>query len=593
VNAAFLRGEPCALLIRTGGNTEQRTALQTEFGPYRVTIINERYALLYDPPEKVIAPMFERTERMGHRRLKQQAKLEKRHGTTSRANEVLHAASIVAVAAAVTAVVFLKAWVCEDAFITFRYVANVLAGYGAAFNRGEYVQGYTHPLWFLLLCVGTMVAREPIYVAIGLGLLFTILTVVQLGHALRRLGSGRSRAIVATGIASAVLVSSESWLSFQTGGLENALAHLLIVALLVRTIRDDATRPGQAVLLAGLLVLTRPDFALLVAPLVLLLSWRTRNRPALLRLTSATLPVLIWVAAAWVYYGDPVPNTAYAKVGIYPTLGAAIEQGSVYFADWVAHEPFPAAAALLLYAVGLVLAKRPEERAWAAGILVYTTYVIGVGGDFMRGRMLLPIFVASTGFGTLAWAKYADDRWSSPRVVLLICSVFGVALFAGEKVKAPPRTGIPPSGIVDERRFYPGYHLNAYWVRGRLVNPYINLGFVEQLRRYAAECGPVTIHLGNPGTVGYLSGAQVSIIDTLGLTDSFIAKLPRANLIHLHPRPGHPDKFIPLWYLASKRDIAVIQGWEDAVAREDCSFRGTTERYKNSTRLYDPSTELP
>ena len=509
---------------------------------------------------------------------------------TSRANETLHTAAIVTAAAAVTVLVFLRAWISEDAFITFRYVANVLAGYGPVFNRGEYVQGYTHPLWFLLLCLGTMVVREPIYVAIGFGLVFTMLTVVQLAYGLRRLDGDRSRAIVVTATACVVLVSSESWLSFQTSGLENALAHFLIVALLVTTIRHGTTRPGQAALLAGLLVLTRADFALLVAPLLLLLSWRTRDRPGLLRLAAAALPVLTWVVAAWVYYGDPVPNTAYAKVGIYPSLGAAIVQGSVYFADWVAHEPFPAAAALLLYALGVMLAKRPEERAWAAGILAYTMYVIGVGGDFMRGRMLLPIFVTSTGFGALAWAKYADKRWSSPRVALLIWSVFGVALFAGQKVKAPPDFGMPPSGIVDERLFYPGYHLAAYRARGHLVHPLFDLGFVQVMRRYAAACGPFTIHHPSPGTVGYLAGPQVSVVDTLGLTDRFIAKLPRTYLRSEHPRPGHPAKRIPLSYLAQKEDLALIKGWKDALVRQDCAFRRATERYKSSTDLYDPST---
>jgi arabinofuranosyltransferase len=530
---------------------------------------------------------------MGDRRLKQQLAIEERQDMTSRSKETLYTAAIVAAAAAVTAPVFLRAWVCEDAFITFRYVSNVLAGYGAVFNRGEYVQGYTHPLWFLLLCLGTIAARDPIYVAIGFGLVFTMLTVFQLAHGLRRLDGDRSRAIIATAIACVVLVSSESWLSFQTSALENSLAHFLIIALLVTTIRHGTTRPGQAALLAGLLVLTRADFALLVAPLILLLSWRTRDRPGLLRLAAAALPVLIWVVAAWVYYGDPIPNTAYAKLGIYPSLGAAIGQGSVYFADWVKHEPFPAAAALLLYAVGVTLAKQPEERAWAAGILAYTMYVIGIGGDFMRGRMLLPIFVASTGFGALAWAKYADKRWSSPRVAFLICSLFGVALFAGQKVKAPPGIGMRPLGIVDERLIYPGYHLAAYRARGYVVHPFFDFRFVQILRRYAAACGPFTIHLPSPGTVGYLVGPQLSVVDTLGLTDRFIAKLPRTYLLSKHPRPGHPDKRIPLWYLAQKGDLALIKGWQGALARQDCTFRRATERYKGSTDLYDPRTRLP
>ena len=47
------------------------------------------------------------------------------------------------------------AWVAEDAFITFRAVDNLLAGHGPVWNIGERVQVYTHPLWYLLLSIGT------------------------------------------------------------------------------------------------------------------------------------------------------------------------------------------------------------------------------------------------------------------------------------------------------------------------------------------------------------------------------------------------------------------------------------------------------
>ncbi len=59
----------------------------------------------------------------------------------------------------VVLVVLMYAWVSEDAFITLRYVNNMLHGFGPVFNVGERVQGYTHPLWFLLLVVSFAIKR--------------------------------------------------------------------------------------------------------------------------------------------------------------------------------------------------------------------------------------------------------------------------------------------------------------------------------------------------------------------------------------------------------------------------------------------------
>ena len=42
-------------------------------------------------------------------------------------------------------------WSGDDIFITLRYIDNFLAGNGLVFNQGEYVEGYTHILWLLIL----------------------------------------------------------------------------------------------------------------------------------------------------------------------------------------------------------------------------------------------------------------------------------------------------------------------------------------------------------------------------------------------------------------------------------------------------------
>ena len=44
------------------------------------------------------------------------------------------------------------AWfLCDDAFISFRYARNLLEGHGLVFNPGERVEGYTNLLWVLEL----------------------------------------------------------------------------------------------------------------------------------------------------------------------------------------------------------------------------------------------------------------------------------------------------------------------------------------------------------------------------------------------------------------------------------------------------------
>ena len=103
----------------------------------------------------------------------------------------LVSALVFALALITVVAVFKVAWVSEDSFITFRYVSNALHGFGPVFNIGERVQGYTHPLWFVLLLLGSRIVPNPIYISIGYGLALTFLTVVILGYTLSRIVANR------------------------------------------------------------------------------------------------------------------------------------------------------------------------------------------------------------------------------------------------------------------------------------------------------------------------------------------------------------------------------------------------------------------
>jgi arabinofuranosyltransferase len=483
--------------------------------------------------------------------------------------------------------VFKVAWVSEDSFITFRYISNALHGFGPVFNLGERVQGYTHPLWFVLLLLGSRIIPNPIYISIGYGLALTFLTVVILGYTLSRIVANRLTLAILLVLACLLGSLSDPWLSFQTSGLENALSNLLIAGILIETWIYSIRRPGWLMLLICLLCLTRPDFIILTLPFLILLLGRIRSVRTLVAVVIATFPALAWLVYSWTYYGSVVPNTAYAKLGIYPNWIAAVSQGVLYLQDWLTYDMVAAVSTVLLLGFATFAARSKERWACVIGIVLYTAWIVWIGGDFMRGRMLTPVFTSAIVVGFLALAELSTHLRG--RAILFATGAAAcliLTLFFLQKSVPDPGGEISEANITNERIYYPGYSLSYLLKHGHLQNPYTNLQLAEGLRHFADVCGPITIHLRNPGTVGYLAGPNVSVIDTLGLTDAYIAGLPREFLISDHPRPGHPDKYIPVSYLVSRHDVAILPGWKNSIWRLDCSLSSKLAGFQYPSDLY-------
>jgi len=72
------------------------------------------------------------------------------------------------------------AWLCDDAFISFRYAQNLVSGHGLVFNVGERVEGYTNFLWTLLIAGGLSTGFSAEGTAQVLGVMFYLGTVVLL-----------------------------------------------------------------------------------------------------------------------------------------------------------------------------------------------------------------------------------------------------------------------------------------------------------------------------------------------------------------------------------------------------------------------------
>ena len=201
----------------------------------------------------------------------------------------------------------------DDAFITFKYVSNILSGNGFVFNLGEHILGTTTPLFTLLLVVTEKCSQFSIaQSALVLNVAGVCLGVI----CLVRLFSNLGQSFVGI-IAAALYAFHPSVLQFTTSGMETSCYIGLILAAL--TLYAENRKIGAAAV-SGLVLLIRPD-GILVAVL-LFLHWALTQRTDFLKGILAFLAVLFpWLMFATLYFGNPIPNSVLAKMVAYAPLG--------------------------------------------------------------------------------------------------------------------------------------------------------------------------------------------------------------------------------------------------------------------------------
>jgi arabinofuranosyltransferase len=238
-------------------------------------------------------------------------------------------------------------WLCDDAFITFRSVENLVSGHGPVWNVGERVQTYTHPAWFWLVAGVRFVTGECRDSVMVLGMLLSTGALVWL------LALGRSVPLAVVVVAAAL--ASRAWLVFATAGVETSLIYLLTAALLAASLRPAGERRLTAVaIVAGLLCCTRYDLVLFAGPLLLSSCRQVPWRRAAALVALAFVPLWCWLAFAAIYYGTIFPVTAYAKLfchGLPP--GELWLQGLRYLLDCLTVDPVTIVVLLVAGAVAL------------------------------------------------------------------------------------------------------------------------------------------------------------------------------------------------------------------------------------------------
>jgi hypothetical protein len=432
-----------------------------------------------------------------------------------------------------------RRWVCDDAFISYRYALNLVEGKGLVFNAGERVEGYSNFLW-TLWCAVALVLRLPCEEwTMAWGIVFYALSLALLGYHFARV-RGAAAAGFALPMAAVLGALHDDWTIYATSGLETSFFTFLAVlgyVLLAVGITGGRHRPVALGIVMALCALTRPDgvvFAAVAGALLIWLSWPNWRAPLSYTLAFG-VPYAIFLAWRVAYYGDVLPNTYYAKSAHLAWWGQGWHYLALYLRKYgVLVLALPALAFCALgrpaSAGGTERARVLRGLALAAAAFggVYAACVTRVGGDFMFARMLIPatpFFLVLLELGLAA----LPGRHPLPRTLLAAAVALALVLPG-----FPVTRQMVVDGIANEWSYY-----------GRSIATERQSAI---LRKYLGGLPVCVAFMGSEAHLMYRARVATAIESEAGLTDRFVAHLE----IKDRGRVGH-EKHAPLEYLIRQR----------------------------------------
>jgi len=120
---------------------------------------------------------------------------------------------------------WMNRFIQDDAFISFRYAANLIDGHGLVWNVGEVpVEGYSNFLWTVLIAGTMAIGCDPSASAMVLGVLFFAGTLSFTFRLCRQVGLSFGVSLLGV----VLLGTNFSFSSYATGGLETQLQAFLL-----------------------------------------------------------------------------------------------------------------------------------------------------------------------------------------------------------------------------------------------------------------------------------------------------------------------------------------------------------------------------
>jgi arabinofuranosyltransferase len=448
--------------------------------------------------------------------------------------------------AVLTVLAWARRFIQDDAFITFRYAANLAAGHGLVWNPGQPpVEGYTNFLWAVLLAGPVGWGWDPVVVSQVLGVACFGGALAATAALARRVAPDDDRAAF---LAVLLVGGNHSFLSWATGGMATMLQALLVTAGALAAVAclDAARRtPGRLALfslLAGLACLTRPDSLLPIGIMGLCVLAALLRGPAAAAarvrgVAALLLPALLLLApyALWKlsFYGSLLPNTFHAKAAQLTSARAGLRYVLEFLASygWLP---------VVFLAVAAARGQRPRGGAMLLAVVAaWLVYLVRIGGGFMEFRLMVAVLPVAGVLMVAALGAPGLVRWR-PAVVagLVAASLLHGQLFSF-------RSGIESVNDL-------GSHLaEARWDEvGRALGRHFG-GVQPTVVLATTAAGAVPYHAGLPA------------VDMLGLNDPDIAR-HGAVLGH---HPGH--KRVATARQLLERGVHLVVGHPQVQGRDD------------------------
>lgn len=506
---------------------------------------------------------------------------------------------IFSIVAASSASVYFR-WVSDDAFISFRYAKNLIDGLGLVYNQGESVEGYTNFLWTMMISAGMYLGYDPLRISQALGILFYLLTVYTLYKAslllFPRPESGWP-ALRILPLASICISIQTHAAVFATGGLETSLFSFLLTAgssFLLISRKWESLMTGLFILMLS--AFTRPDGLLFYAfgsVYVFLFHFqKDKIIEKIIKAVFLQIPFLVFYLPYWIwkwdYYGYIFPNTYYAKSADSWYISQGIQYILLYFSAYYVFLFIPGILiyiwAVKYYPVisGLKGSDSSKERKLKKEItektgrpsfffdfydwrndflfrssillllpsLLYILFLMKIGGDFMFGRLLIPLSPLLFLYLEILVHRGIEEK---TRAFLYIFIIFSLLFHYN-----PYRGTKYPSlhGITQENEIY------------RLKTVYQIKNFLLPYRETFSAANMKIAFGGSQALFAFYLNPALAVESATGLTDEWIAHRP----ISARGRVGH-EKEAPIEYLRRRKIHLDIFGLKETPKRDYSKFQ--------------------
>jgi hypothetical protein len=419
----------------------------------------------------------------------------------------------------------------------------LVEGKGLVYNVGERVEGYTNFLWTILIAGGMRLHLDPIKFTSALGIIFFALTIFTFIYISWRLFGIQNPFGVFIPLTALGLSIHPDFKIFATGGLETSFFTFLITAgfggLIFSKRRFSFLLTGFAFVLA---MMTRPDGMIfyVLSVIFLIVTSSSTSRRLLYFLAPLVVVYMPYYIFRFLYYHYPFPNTYYARSAYLPWWDQGLKYLVLYFKSYYIFFLLPLLGLISLFKrkaslkrlAHLPLHFTPIQNSVFLSIIfsvVYSLYLVRIGGDFMFARFFIPI----TPFLYFLMEAFAF-RVLNPQYLI----PFAVVVCLGTNFYwYPDEIRSLSSNVADERYFYPNSAIEEAKLKG------------GTLKKYLRDTQAQVVIYGSQAMLAYYAEFPIAIEGSNGLTDEYIAHLP----ITKRDRPSH-EKEAPVDYL-NKRGV--------------------------------------